>query len=101
MIFEMEESPLTPGFFFAYVSVIPMQEKFDTINAFYDNGRQSLNIALGLVILVSVLAVTLITFFVLSYLIRRRITEPVDELAAAADEVMQGNLDVEIKVDEG
>ena len=43
----------------------------------------------------------IITFFVLSYLIRRRITEPIEELAAAAGEVMEGNLDVEIKVHEG
>jgi len=42
-----------------------------------------------------------ISFFVLSYLIRRRITEPIDELAAAAEEVVQGNLEVEVKVHEG
>ncbi|MBN2025707.1 MAG: HAMP domain-containing protein, partial [Actinobacteria bacterium] len=46
-------------------------------------------------------AVVIITFFVLNYLIRRRITEPIDQLAAEAEEVMEGNLDVEVEVHEG
>jgi len=47
------------------------------------------------------LVVAIISFFVLSYLIRKRITEPIDELAATAEEVMQGDLEVEAKVHEG
>ena len=42
-----------------------------------------------------------ISFFVLSYMIRRRITEPVDQLAAAAEQINEGNLDVDIAVHEG
>jgi nitrogen fixation/metabolism regulation signal transduction histidine kinase len=78
-----------------------MQEKIDSINAFYDSERNSISLTLGLVVLISIIVVALITFFLLNYLIRKRITEPVDELAAAAEQVMQGNLDVEITVHEG
>jgi nitrogen fixation/metabolism regulation signal transduction histidine kinase len=56
---------------------------------------------MGLVIFGSIIVVILITFFVLSYMIRKRITDPVDQLAAAAEQVNEGNLDVEITVHEG
>jgi methyl-accepting chemotaxis protein len=71
------------------------------INAFYDDERSSADLLLWLTVIISILAVAIISFFVLSSLIRKRITEPIDELAAAAEEVMQGNLDVEINVHAG
>ncbi|MBN2025544.1 MAG: hypothetical protein JW854_02100, partial [Actinobacteria bacterium] len=84
MILEMDESPVTEGFYYSYVSVIPMQERIDSINAYYDDERSSVSLTLGLSVFLSVLAVVIITFFVLNYLIRRRITEPIDQLAAEA-----------------
>jgi HAMP domain-containing protein len=101
VIFTTTPSPFLPNYDVTNVSVIHMQEQIDSINAFYDSERNSISLTLGLVVLISIIAVALITFFLLSYLIRRRITEPVDELAAAAEQVMQGNLDVEITVHEG
>ncbi len=101
VIFTHTPSPFIPDYDVVNVSIIPMQERIDSINAFYDSERNSVSLTLGLVVLISIFAVVLITFFLLSYLIRKRITEPVDELAAAAEQVMQGNLDVEITVHEG
>ncbi|NPV60718.1 MAG: HAMP domain-containing protein [Actinobacteria bacterium] len=83
-----------------YVFVKPMGDKVNDINAFYDKERSRTDKLLWITVIVAVLAVVVISFFVLSYLIRKRITEPIDELAAAAEEVMEGNLDVDIVVHE-
>ena len=78
-----------------------MAEKIASINKFYDEERNKINLMLWETMLISIVVAILITFFVLSYLIRKRITEPIDELFAAAEEVMEGNLDVQIEVKEG
>jgi len=78
-----------------------IQEEVEAIKDFYAGERSSMSLTLGLVVLFSILIVILITFLVLNYLIRRRITAPIDRLAAAAEEVMEGNLDVDIEVHEG
>ncbi len=83
------------------VSVKSMGEELAEMEGFFDQEQNRINLILGLVVVGSVVVVFVITFFVLSYLIRRRITEPVEELAAAAKEVMEGNLEVEVKVHEG
>jgi HAMP domain-containing protein len=101
MIMISGESPLTPGFYYTHVSVIPMQEKIDSINAFYDQERKDVSLTLGLSVLFSILAVVIITFFVLNYLIRKRITESIDLLSSEAEEVMGGNLDIDIVVHQG
>ena len=84
-----------------YVFVKPMGDKVAVINAFYDEERSNTDLLLWLAMLISILVVAIIFFFVLSYLIRKRISEPIDELAATAEEVMQGDLEVEVKVHEG
>lgn len=89
------------GFYNTFVFVMPMQGHMDAINAFYDEKRNDLSLTLGLSVFLSVIAVIIVTFFVLNYLIRKRITEPIDLLASEAKEVMECNLDVDIKVHEG
>ncbi|MBN2028474.1 MAG: HAMP domain-containing protein [Actinobacteria bacterium] len=84
-----------------YVFVKPMGDKVGAIEGFYDEERNRTDLLLWVTLVVSIVVVTIISFFMLSYLIRKRITEPIDELAATAEEVMQGNLDVEITVHEG
>ncbi len=101
VLFTSSPSPFKVDYDITHISVIPMQEQIDSINAFYDNERTGISLILGLVVLFSIIVVVLITYFVLSYLIRKRITEPIDRLAAAAEEVMEGNLDVDIEVHEG
>jgi len=94
-------SPFMPNYDVINICVIPMQEKIDAINAFYAGERRSISLILGLVVLFSIIAVALIIFLLLNYLIRKRITEPVEELAAVAEQVMEGNLDVHITVHKG
>jgi methyl-accepting chemotaxis protein len=101
IILGAQEFAFAPGFQFFYVSVVPMQEKIDSINAYYDQERRNISLTLGLSVFLSIIAVVIIVFFFLSYLIRKRITEPIDELATEAEEIMEGNLDVEIEVHEG
>lgn len=92
---------LPPGFHFFVVSVVPMQEKIDSINAYYNEERRNVSLTLGLSVFLSIIAVVIIIFFLLSYLIRKRITQPIDELSATAEEVMGGQIDVDVKVHEG
>jgi nitrogen fixation/metabolism regulation signal transduction histidine kinase len=101
IILGAQEFAFAPGFQFFYVSIVPMQEKIDAVNAYYDQERRNVSLTLGLSVFLSIIAVVIIIFFLLSYLIRKRITEPIDELAAEAKEIMEGNVDVEIKVHEG
>lgn len=83
------------------VAFIPMHDEITAVNQFYDNERNTTNAIMGAVVVGSIIIVILIVFFVLSYLIRKRITEPIDELSAVAEEVMKGNFDVEIRIREG
>lgn len=83
------------------IAVRPMSQDVAEITNFYNDEKSKLNILLGLVIGASIIIVVLISFFVLRYLIGKRITRPIDELSAAAEEVMEGNLDVEIEVRRG
>jgi nitrogen fixation/metabolism regulation signal transduction histidine kinase len=84
-----------------FVGVTSLQDKVDEINSFFDQEKHRTDLLLFLVLIISVLVIVAITFFVLSYLLRKRITEPINELSAAAEEVMEGNLDVEVPVRKG
>lgn len=95
------ESPLTPGLYYSYVGVKPMSEEIAAISTYFNQEKRTASIQIALALGASVLAIILITFLLLNYLIRRRITEPVEELSAAAAEMMKGNLDVDLNVTPG
>ena len=95
------ESPFSAGLYFAYVGFKPMHEEVATITSFFDDEVSSANLMLAMVLGISLVLILLVTFFLLNYLIHKRITEPMDELSADVEEVMQGDLDVDIKVYEG
>jgi methyl-accepting chemotaxis protein len=101
IILGAQEFAFAPGFQFFFVSLVSMQEKIDSINAYYDQERRNVSLTLGLSVFLSIITVIIIIFFLLSYLIRKRITDPIDELATKAEEIMEGNLDVDIEVHEG
>ncbi len=84
-----------------FMAVRPMAGDVAEINAFFEDEKNRANLVLALVIGISVIVIIIITFFVLSYLIRKQITDPIDELSAAAEQVMEGDLEVEIAVREG
>jgi nitrogen fixation/metabolism regulation signal transduction histidine kinase len=84
-----------------FVGVTSLQDKVDEINSFFDQEKHRTDLLLFLVLIVSILVIVAITFFVLSYLLRKRITEPINQLSAAAEEIMDGNLDVEVPVRKG
>ena len=83
------------------LGIKPMHQEIKAINDFYDEEKRNTNLFLLAVVGGSIIGVILVTFTLLSYLIHKRITEPIDELSAAAEEVMEGNLDVEIEVRKG
>ncbi len=84
-----------------FVGVTSLQDKVDEINAFYNEEKNRTILYISGVLIISILLIVAITFFVLSYLLRKRITEPINELSAAAEEVLEGNLDVEVPVRKG
>jgi len=83
------------------VHFVSMREAVASIEDFYSSEKTRATWIIALIIGVSVLLVILVTYFILSYLIRTRITEPIDKLSTAAGEVMDGNLDIEVKIHEG
>ncbi|MEW6552986.1 MAG: HAMP domain-containing protein [Actinomycetota bacterium] len=91
----------TSGTEVGYVFVKPMGDQVAAIEAFYEEERDNTSMVLWLTVIFSAVGATVICFFVLSFLLRKRITEPIDQLAATAEEVMDGNLDVEVTVHEG
>ncbi len=84
-----------------FVGVTSLQAKVDDINAFFAGERDRTRRLIIAVVLVSIAVIVLVTTFFLSYLLRRRITEPINQLSAVAEEVMEGNLDVEVPVRKG
>jgi nitrogen fixation/metabolism regulation signal transduction histidine kinase len=99
-LYDMSElNPLFSGQWGAHF--VPMHDVVMNIRDFYSSEKTRAITIIAIIIGGSVLLVILITFFVLSSLIRRQITEPIDVLSKAAGEVMEGNLDVEIEVHEG
>lgn len=99
-LYDMSElSPLFTGNW--GVHFVSMREAVASIEDFYASEKSRATLVIALIIFGSVLLAILITFFILSHLIRTRITQPIDRLSSAAGEVMGGNLDIEVKVHEG
>jgi methyl-accepting chemotaxis protein/preprotein translocase subunit SecG len=100
ILFNMGVAP-SADFPLTFVTFTSVHDKLAAISAFFDAQRKDAALALGLILLVDLILLSLISYLVLAYLIRKRITEPIDELAGAAEEVIGGNLDVKIKIRKG
>jgi HAMP domain-containing protein len=94
-------SPVSSDIKVAFIGVTPMQQDIDDINKFYDDEKKDTMINYSIISVISVVLIILLTYFVLRYLIRKRITEPIDILSGEAEEVMEGNLDIDIAVHKG
>lgn len=79
----------------------PMGKELKAIDSFYNKQTGEVRLSLGLTVGVSLVFIVLITFFALNYLIRKKITEPVDSLIVTVNKVMEGNLDVEVEIRPG
>lgn len=97
LLYRYEGVPTT----FWIIGTRPMKEDVREIEAFFENESRKTTLMLALVIAGSVIVAIIITFFILSHLIRKQITEPIDQLSKVAGRVMQGDLDVDIEVREG
>ncbi|MBN2168628.1 MAG: HAMP domain-containing protein [Actinobacteria bacterium] len=84
-----------------FVDFKPLEEEFADVDAFYAKEKRSTFIRVGAVIGGSLIVLVIITFFVLSYMIRNRITKPIDELSSVAEKVIEGDLDVEVPIRPG
>lgn len=84
-----------------FVRISSVHDEVASVNAFYDKQRKDAGIALGLIVLISLVLLIFLSYLGLAYLIRRRIIKPIDELSAAAEQVSEGNLEVDIKIEKG
>jgi nitrogen fixation/metabolism regulation signal transduction histidine kinase len=84
-----------------FVGIKPMGEAVASIKDFYSQEKRSISTWMLLLMIISIIVIMVITFTVLSYLIRKRLTEPINELSAAAEQVMEGNLEVRVPVRKG
>lgn len=71
------------------------------IDGYFNTEKRKINILMVVVIASFSVVLFIIIFVVLRYLIRSKITRPIDELSEAAEKVMEGDLDVEVPVREG
>jgi methyl-accepting chemotaxis protein len=92
---------LTSGVMNGVIGVTSIEDRVAEIDSFLASEQKSSRLAFALVMLGCLIVVFLITYVILSRLIRKRITKPIDELAVAAADVMEGKLDVDIKVNSG
>lgn len=83
------------------VGIKPVQGDIDRVYKTYDQESNKINLLIAVVSACSLLFLFVITFFVLRHLINSRITKPIDELSEAAEQVMEGDLDIEVPVKEG
>ncbi len=84
-----------------YIGARSMHAEITELRGFSDRERRSIHLTLMPVMGGALIALILITFLVMRFLIHRNITGPVDELCVAVEQVMAGDLEVEIPVREG
>jgi nitrogen fixation/metabolism regulation signal transduction histidine kinase len=101
--YEQQMGMGTTGFTLKYcfVGFIPMHDDVVAIKSSYNSDKGRMIAVSALVIGCVIIAVVLLMLLVLSRLIRKRITEPVNELSVAANEVLEGNLDIKVDIHEG
>lgn len=79
----------------------PIHDDIEEINENLNKEKEDLNILMLIVVACFSVALFIIIFVVLSYLIRSRITRPIEELSEAAEQVIEGDFNVEVSVREG
>ncbi|MBN1289074.1 MAG: HAMP domain-containing protein [Actinobacteria bacterium] len=84
-----------------YFDFAPMHDELAAIDSFYETERARIDLVLGLLMVVSLIILIVMTFLVLSYLVRKTITKPIDELSDAASKVIEGDLDVKVPIRNG
>ena len=85
----------------AYVGVRSLRGEVGEIRDFYAEERGEVFAKYVPMVMGFLAAFLLLILLGLGFLVRRNITHPVEELSAAAEKVMQGDLDVDIPVREG
>ena len=83
------------------LGVKSIEDEVAKIDSFVAQEKRNAMLLFSLVMVGCLLLIIIITFFVLSYLIRTRITQPIDALAATAEKVMEGDLSSDIEVHTG
>ena len=91
----------TMGFYHSYIGVVSVHKEIAEMRSFYNREKRDLYLTLIPVMVGTLIVLVLLTFLALSFLIRRQITRPANELSAAAEQIMDGSLDVEIPIREG
>lgn len=84
-----------------YFDFAPMHDELAQIDSFYHSERIRIDLQLATVMITGLIFLVIVTFFVLSYLVRNTITKPIEELSEAASKVMDGNLDIKVPIRKG
>ncbi|MBN2168753.1 MAG: HAMP domain-containing protein [Actinobacteria bacterium] len=85
----------------AVIGYKPMGKEIEAIDSFFADENNNLKMTMGIVIGVSILLLIVVTVLTLIYLMRKQVTGPIEDLVSAADEVMDGNFDVRVKIRPG
>ncbi|MBN1288081.1 MAG: HAMP domain-containing protein [Actinobacteria bacterium] len=85
----------------AVIGYKPMGKEITAIDSFFAEENKNLKMIMGAVIGISIIVLIVVTALALTYLVRKQITGPIEDLVSAADEVMDGNLDVQVQIRPG
>jgi HAMP domain-containing protein len=91
----------TMGFLHSYMGIKSMHGEVAEMRGFYGDEKNKIYLMMAPILAGSLLLLFLLTFLVLSFLLYRNITKPVEELQAAAARVMEGDLQVEVPIRKG
>jgi HAMP domain-containing protein len=83
------------------VGVKSIQDSVAKIDGFVTHEKRNTTLVFSLAMIGCLLFIIIITLFILGYLIRTRITKPIDDLTATAEKVMEGDLSSDVEVHSG
>lgn len=100
-VYQAVDKDVTEGVQIYAMGVRSIDDDLAEIDSYYEDEMWKVDIAMIIVLVISLIAVLLVTFFVFRYLITSRITAPIEELSSIAESVMEGDLDVEVPIRKG
>ncbi|MBN1288877.1 MAG: HAMP domain-containing protein, partial [Actinobacteria bacterium] len=81
-----------------YFTFKPMGELIAGIDGFLSDETGSVYLVMILVMSLSTLGLLAISILIMGYLLNRRIAKPIGELSRAAEQVMEGDLDIRVEI---
>ncbi|MBN1288087.1 MAG: HAMP domain-containing protein [Actinobacteria bacterium] len=101
LVYDLQRAEALRGYGMWAILLRPMHDDIGSIEGYFNKEKKNIDILMTIVIISTILLLVAIMFLVLSFLIRKKITRPIDELEEAAEKVMEGDMDIEVPIRKG